>query len=67
MASFERAVDAEPQWAEPYKYLGLLYAQYAGREQEGVALLEKALDLDPDIDEAEKMRALIKSYRKVEP
>jgi serine/threonine protein kinase/Tfp pilus assembly protein PilF len=59
-ASFEAAVEAAPDWAAPYLYLGLAKARL-GYEDEAVYYWRMANDMDPGSDEARDARRNIGS------
>lgn len=59
-AAFERAVELNPEWDLPHKNLGAVYYQYLARREDGIHHLARALELNPDIRGAEKIRQLIR-------
>lgn len=60
-AAFERAVKLKPRWAVARKNLGIVYFQFLDRKNEGVEHLRKALKLDPDMEDAARIREMIRT------
>jgi Tfp pilus assembly protein PilF len=60
---FRRALTVNERYeAAHYKNLGVLYVQhlYPDRPQEGMSYLRRALQLDPNLPEAEEIRAMLR-------
>jgi tetratricopeptide (TPR) repeat protein/O-antigen ligase len=60
--AFRQATKLRPGWAPPHKSLGTLLMNRLGRAAEGVEHYRKALLLDPKIDEAGKLKMIIKRW-----
>jgi len=58
--AFENAVKLNPGWALAEKNLGVVYLQFLERTEEGIEHLRKALELNPDIEEADQIQNLVK-------
>lgn len=59
-AAFERVVQLNPQWALGHKNLGVIYLKFLNREEEGLEHLRKALELNPGMKDADRIREMIK-------
>ncbi len=57
-AALRQAVARAPQWAQPHKALGVCLLE-RGRRDEGIVHLRRALELDPALPDAARMRALL--------
>ena len=61
--AFEKALALDETYAPSQKWLGLTYVFKLDRPKEGVRHLKRALELDPDIVNAEQMRRVIAEYK----
>jgi Flp pilus assembly protein TadD len=59
---FRKAVSLEPRGMLGHKNLGVLYLQYLDFPQESMVHLRRALELDPDMPEAESIRAILREF-----
>lgn len=57
--ALERAIALQPDLAQAHKALGVLLAEVLGRKAEGIPHLRKALELDPEISDAERIRTIL--------
>jgi len=60
--ALEQAVSLDPRFAVAHKALGVLFFEILGRPEEGMQHFQKALAIDPQIPDAERMRELLVSY-----
>jgi O-antigen ligase/Flp pilus assembly protein TadD len=58
--AFERAVQLSPQWAPGHKNLGVIYVKFLDRKEEGLDHLKKALELNPGMKDADRIREMIR-------
>ena len=65
--AFEKTIALNPRWDLAQKNLGILYFQFLGRQQEGLAHLQKALELNPKIKDAQQIKNLIGRFSKQTP
>ncbi len=54
----QHAVAVKPEFALGHKELGVLYYQFLNQREEGIRHLRKAVELDPEISEADKIRQI---------
>jgi tetratricopeptide (TPR) repeat protein len=57
--AFERAVQLNPDWDLAHKNLGVVYLQFLDRKKEGRKHLVKALKLNPEMKDADRIREMI--------
>ena len=57
--AFQNAVELRPQWALAHKRLGAVYLNYLDQKEEGIKHLKKALELDPGMKDAARVRKVI--------
>ena len=57
-----KAVEADENWDNAQKYLGLVLYNEMGQTKKGVEHMKKALQLNPKIHQAKKLKALIKQF-----
>jgi O-antigen ligase/Tfp pilus assembly protein PilF len=65
--AFEKAVELKPEWSLAHKRLGALYLNYLDRRPEGIKHLKKALELNPRMQDADKIRKVIDGAAAQEP
>ena len=58
-AAFEKAVELNPEWDLAHKNLGVVYLQFLNRKKEGVEHLVKALKLNPEMEDKDRIREMI--------
>ncbi len=56
--TLRRVTRMDPSWALGWKNLGIVLFQFMGRQEEGKVYLRKALEIDPNIEDAERIRQL---------
>jgi tetratricopeptide (TPR) repeat protein len=59
--SLERALELRPDWDTAHKDLGVVLCNALGEKEEGLLHLQKALELAPDMPEAEEIRRAVKN------
>ncbi len=59
--AFKRTVELQPNWELARKNLGIIYAQHLGRPQEALKELHKALEINPGMQDAQQIKALMRS------
>ncbi len=59
--ALERAVQLNPQWDLAHKNLGVVYLQFLNRKEDGLEHLAKALKLNPEMKDADRIREMINS------
>jgi len=57
--AFEKAIELDPKWDLAHKNLGVIYFQYLNNGEKGVAHLKKSLTLNPKIEDADQIKAII--------
>jgi O-antigen ligase/Flp pilus assembly protein TadD len=57
--ALERTVQLKPEWDLAHKNLGVVYLQFLNREEEGIEHLVKALKLNPEMKDADRIREMI--------
>jgi O-antigen ligase/Tfp pilus assembly protein PilF len=57
--AFQMAVALKPEWALAHKRLGALYFNYLNGKEKGVEHLKKALELNPRMKDADRVRKVI--------
>ena len=57
----EKALELRPDWDAAYKDLGVVLYNALGEKEEGLLHLKKALELNPEMAEAEEIRRVIKN------
>lgn len=62
--AFEKTIRLNPNWDLAHKNLGIIYIQFLNQKQQGIRHLKRALELNPKIADAQRMRKLIKSLEK---
>jgi Flp pilus assembly protein TadD len=60
MSTLRGILDEQPDSAMAHKMLGVLLFENLGREDEGRSHLLRALRLDPEISDAERIRQLLR-------
>jgi tetratricopeptide (TPR) repeat protein len=58
-AALEKALELSPGWAIAHKNLAILYQQHLGKTEAGIRHFRRAIELDPNIPEGDKIRALL--------
>ena len=64
IAEFEAVIQADPNFAQPYKYLGLSYA-LSGNFAQGISNLEQYLQLNPDASDRADVEAGLQQIREL--
>jgi len=59
LTAFKKAAELSPQWAMAHEALGVVWFQYIGNKKKGLFHLKKALEIDPHIENAERIRGLL--------
>jgi tetratricopeptide (TPR) repeat protein len=60
-AALEKTVQLKPEWDLAHKNLGVVYLQFLNRKEEGLDHLVKALKLNPEMKDADRIREMIYS------
>jgi Flp pilus assembly protein TadD len=59
--ALEKTVQLKPEWDLAHKNLGVVYLQFLNRKEEGIEHLVKALKLNPEMTDADRIREMISS------
>jgi tetratricopeptide (TPR) repeat protein len=59
--ALESAVRLNPEWDLAHKNLGVVYLKFLNRKDEGIEHLVKALKLNPEMEDAKRIRKMIDS------
>jgi tetratricopeptide (TPR) repeat protein len=57
--ALESAVRLNPEWDLAHKNLGVVYLKFLNRKEEGIEHLMKALKLNPEMEDAQRIREMI--------
>jgi len=61
-SAFHKAIFLKPEWAMPYKNLGVIHFNYLDEKIAGAKYFKKALDIDPTIKDHDQMQQIVNKF-----